>query len=70
MTPPDTFKTDRLVARRPRREDAPAVYAAYANDPKVTKYLCWKTYTEVNPLSDFLEVQAGQWLKKMGTTLT
>lgn len=58
--PPLSFKTDRLIARLPRREDAPAVFDAYASDPQVTRYLTWKPYTEIEPLAEFLETQAQQ----------
>jgi RimJ/RimL family protein N-acetyltransferase len=52
--PPTTFGTARLVARLPRAEDAPAVFAAYASDPEVTRYLAWPAYTRVEPLAAFL----------------
>lgn len=61
LRPPETFETARLFARKPRGDDAPAVFAAYASDPVVTQYLTWKPYTEVAPLSDFLTMQAQRW---------
>jgi [ribosomal protein S5]-alanine N-acetyltransferase len=59
--PPDTFATDRLVARRPRAEDAPAAFAVYAGDPEVTRFLAWKSYTAAGPLAEFLRARAADW---------
>ncbi len=62
--PPATFGTARLVARLPRADDAPAVFAAYANDPEVTRYLAWPAYTRVEPLAAFLREAAAHWEKR------
>ena len=59
--PPETFTTPRLVARLPRPEDAAAVFAAYASDPEVTRYLSWRYYTEVEPLREFLRRVRHTW---------
>lgn len=59
--PPDTFTTEHLLARRPRVEDAPAVLAAYAGDPEVTRFLAWKAYERVELLAEFLHTRAGDW---------
>jgi RimJ/RimL family protein N-acetyltransferase len=61
LRPPDTFTTTRLVARLPRLEDAAAVFAAYASDPEVTRYLSWRYYTEVEPLQEFLRHLLHTW---------
>ena len=59
--PPVTFATSRLVARAPRAEDAPAVFAAYASDPEVTRYLSWRAYDRVEPLASFLRECEAHW---------
>jgi len=59
--PPEAFDTPRLAARRPRPEDAPAVFAAYAGDPEATRFLAWPTYTSVERLADFLRGRAEAW---------
>lgn len=64
MPPPDTFTTARLTARRPRREDAPAVFAAYASDPEVTQFLTWKPYADIRDLEVYLEMQSERWVKQ------
>jgi RimJ/RimL family protein N-acetyltransferase len=66
LRPPTTFATARLQARPPRAEDAPAVFAAYANDPEVTKYLSWRAYERVEPLAVFLRECEAHWEKGQG----
>ena len=58
MFPPDHFETDRLILRLPRRDDAPAMFAAYARDPEVTRYLTWrphKSLEETYAIRDVME---------------
>lgn len=61
LIPPETFATERLTARIPRREDATAVFSAYASDPQATRYLTWKPYAEIAPLAEFLDNQSARW---------
>jgi len=63
IRPPETFATARLTARLPRPDDAPALFAAYASDPEVTRYLAWPPYTKVEPLADFLRDRAADWTR-------
>lgn len=39
-----TLRTDRLILRPFTVEDAPAMYANWAGDPEVTRYLTWPTH--------------------------
>jgi [ribosomal protein S5]-alanine N-acetyltransferase len=64
--PPATFATARLSGRVPRADDAPAVFAAYANDPDVTRYLSWRAYDRVEPLAAFLREAVAHWEKGDG----
>lgn len=64
--PPATFATARLSARPPRAEDAPAVFAAYAGDPEITRYLAWPAYERVEPLAAFLQECAAGWHRGSG----
>jgi ribosomal-protein-alanine N-acetyltransferase len=59
--PPSHFVTARLTARPPRVEDAPAVFAAYASSPAVTRYLSWRAYADPAALADFLCGQMHDW---------
>ena len=45
MTPPETLHTARLVLRKPTREDAPLMFAAYGQDAEVAHYLTWRPHT-------------------------
>ncbi len=64
MRPPEQFTTPRLLGRKPRASDASAVFAAYASDPEVTRYLAWKAYRELGPLAEFLQARADDWEKE------
>jgi [ribosomal protein S5]-alanine N-acetyltransferase len=64
--PPATFVTARLVGRIPRADDAPAVFASYASDPEVTRYLSWRAYDRVEPLAAFLRECVAHWEKGDG----
>lgn len=59
--PPERFETEHLVARKPRVSDAPAVFAAYASDPEVTRYMSFAPYTEVGPLEAYLQGNLEDW---------
>jgi len=51
---PIQLETNRLICRCPRIEDADKIFAAYAQDPEVTKYLIWKPYTNKQDLEKWL----------------
>jgi ribosomal-protein-alanine N-acetyltransferase len=55
MKAPETIQTERLVLRKPRMEDAPAIFQAYAQDPEVTRYLVWKLHQHIRETETFLE---------------
>ena len=61
LRPPESFETDRLHARKPREEDAPAVFEAYASDPAATRFLAWVPYTELDKLATFLRGRSEAW---------
>ncbi len=48
MTPPETLRTARLVLRKPTREDAPLMFAAYGQDHEVAHYVTWRPHTCVS----------------------
>lgn len=64
--PPASFATARLAGRMPREDDGPAVFAAYASDPEVTRYLSWRAYDRVEPLNAFLREAIAHWEKGDG----
>jgi len=48
MTPPKTLHTARLGLRKPTREDAPLMFAAYGQDHEVAHYVTWRPHTCVS----------------------
>ena len=42
------IETDRLILRRFRLEDAEDMYANWASDPEVTRFLTWPTHSSVD----------------------
>ncbi|HEV2800701.1 MAG TPA: GNAT family N-acetyltransferase [Pyrinomonadaceae bacterium] len=44
MKPPTHIETARLSLRKPVAADVPLIYAAYAADPAVTRYLTWRPH--------------------------
>jgi RimJ/RimL family protein N-acetyltransferase len=63
IRPPEPFETTRLIGRRPHENDAAAVFAAYASDPEATRYLAWKPYQALAPLTAFLRGRNETWEK-------
>ena len=58
--PPERMVTDRLVLRRPTKNDAAAVFA-YASDPEVTRYLAFPTHQSIAAAETFLAACADRW---------
>jgi RimJ/RimL family protein N-acetyltransferase len=54
VNPPETIKTKRLILRKPRMEDATAIFEGYAQDPEVTRYLTWKPHQNIRDTEQFL----------------
>jgi RimJ/RimL family protein N-acetyltransferase len=50
-----TIATERLILRPPRREDAEAIYQAYATDPEVARYVIWKPHRSIEETVAFLD---------------
>ena len=50
----EVIETARLRLRKPARPDAEAIFASYAGDPLVTKYLSWPTHRTLADTSAFL----------------
>jgi ribosomal-protein-alanine N-acetyltransferase len=59
MNPPERFETERLLLRKPRMDDAPVIFEAYAQDPEVTRYLVWKPHKNIQETEQFL-LECGQ----------
>jgi len=61
MYPPPTFTTNRLHLRLPRRNDAPVMFAAYAQDAEVTRYLTWRPHKSVDESYAILDLIQKLW---------
>lgn len=61
MNPPEGFESERLVLRKPRMEDAPAIFDGYAQDPEVTRYLTWKPHKNIRDTEEFLLACGQLW---------
>lgn len=55
LTPPKSFSTARLSLRKPRPEDAPLIFAAYAQDPDVVRYLTFLPHRDLNDTHQAVE---------------
>ena len=60
-SPPESFLTARLHLRKPRPEDAPLIFAAYAQDPEVTRYLTFRPHREVREAEEAVERFLESW---------
>lgn len=61
MKAAERFETQRLVLRRPLADDAQAIFARYANDKEVTRYLAWPRHETIEATNTFLEFSDAQW---------
>jgi RimJ/RimL family protein N-acetyltransferase len=58
---PERIDTPRLLLRRPRASDAEAIFARYARDPGVTRFLSWPTHRSVDDTRAFLAACEAEW---------
>lgn len=61
MKPPEQFETERLILRKPRMDDAPAIFSAYAQDPEVTRYMTWRPHKNVEETYRICELMLKLW---------
>ena len=55
------IETARLLLRRPVAEDAPEIFARYASDPEVTRYLGWPLHRSVDDRRAFVQFSDAEW---------
>lgn len=58
---PERIETERLMLRRPVLRDAPAIFARYASDPEVTRFLGWPRHRVLEDTHAFLAVSDAAW---------
>jgi RimJ/RimL family protein N-acetyltransferase len=61
MSPPESLTTPRLLLRKPRSEDAPLIFTAYAQDPEVTRYLTFQPHRDLRDAQDAVERFLDGW---------
>jgi len=58
---PERITTARLVVQRPRSDDLAAIFARYASDPEVTRYLSWPVHVSLDQTRAFLAFSDREW---------
>jgi RimJ/RimL family protein N-acetyltransferase len=61
MKPPERIETERLILRKPRRGDASFLFAAYMQDPEVTRYTTWRPHQQLQEAKDFVGNCLAAW---------
>ncbi len=65
---PLLFSTARLRLRKPELKDAEPIFAAYATDPHVVRFLSWRAHQRVQDTEEFLQRSIEAWSE--GTKFT
>ena len=58
---PERIETARLVLRRPRPDDAAAIFARYASVPEVTRYMSFPRHVAIDQTRAFLDFCDDEW---------
>ena len=58
---PEILETRRLRLRKPKTTDASRIFAAYAQDPDVARYMIWQPHTEVDQTLEFIRGCLESW---------
>ena len=61
MKPPEQIETERLILRKPRMDDAPAVFSGWVQDPKVTYFLTWRPHDNIGQTESMLTRAIAAW---------
>ena len=61
MNPPQQFETERLILRKPRRDDAPAIFRGWTQDPEVTRFLSWRPHQRLEQTETFVRNCLAAW---------
>ncbi len=60
---PEQIATNRLVLRKPRRDDAEAIFSRYASDPGVTRLVGWPRHASLESSLAFIEFSDSEWAR-------
>jgi RimJ/RimL family protein N-acetyltransferase len=61
VTADNRIETERLLIRRPQKDDADAIFRRYSSDPDVTRYLGWPRHHFVDEVLAFITFSDGHW---------
>jgi RimJ/RimL family protein N-acetyltransferase len=61
VKPPEIIPTERLILRKPRMEDAPAVFAGWVQDSDVTYFLTWLPHENTGQTQSMLRNAIAAW---------
>ncbi|MBK8821631.1 MAG: GNAT family N-acetyltransferase [Anaerolineales bacterium] len=61
MKPPEQIETERLLLRKPRMDDAPAVFSGWAKYPEVTRFLSWRPHENVTQTEGLVKRSIDGW---------
>jgi len=61
MKPHEQIETERLILRKPRMEDAPAVFAGWVQDSDVTYFLTWHPHENIGQTEAMLKNAIAAW---------
>jgi ribosomal-protein-alanine N-acetyltransferase len=65
MKMPEQIETERLVLRKPRIEDASAIFAGWTQDKEVTRYLTWRPHQTIEQTEQFVQSCLSAWEHEM-----
>jgi len=58
---PECLESPRLIYRRPAAADAAEIFARYAADPRVTRYVGFRAHASIDDTREFLAWSDAQW---------
>jgi RimJ/RimL family protein N-acetyltransferase len=61
MKPPEKLETERLILRKPRMNDAVAIFAGWVQDPEVTYFLTWRPHQNIGQTESMLKNAIRVW---------
>ncbi|MEY4576898.1 MAG: hypothetical protein RL701_1601 [Pseudomonadota bacterium] len=57
----EAIQTARLLLRRPRVSDAPAIFHNYGGDAEATRFLTWRPHASAEPIEAWLKTVTDTW---------
>ena len=61
MKIPEQLETERLVLRKPRMDDARAIFEGWTQDREVTHYLTWRPHERIEQTQEFVQGCIRAW---------